>query len=229
MYRTGDRARWRPTGELEFLGRLDEQVKVRGHRIEPGEVEARLLDHPAVSGAVVTARGDRLVAHVVISDRTDRDGVGRDGAALRAFVADALPASMVPDVIVPIDALPLTRHGKVDRRALPEPAAPAARTVVAPRTDAEALVARVWSEVLGLPLLGRDDDFFAVGGHSLHAVRVASRLRAAAGIDIPVRVLFTHPTLAGLATAVEDLVLAEIEQLTDEEAGRLLAEQGELA
>ncbi|MEX2970010.1 non-ribosomal peptide synthase/polyketide synthase [Streptomyces sp. C184] len=206
MYRTGDRARWRPDGTLEYLGRADQQVKIRGFRIEPGEIEAALHAHPGIGAAVVDVREDtpgvrRLVAHVV--------GAGQDApppaAVLRAHLEQTLPAHMVPAAYVPLDALPLTVNGKLDRRALPAPgpdgyAAGADRT--APRTEAERLVARVWAEVLDAGDVGAEDNFFALGGDSILAIRVTSRLRAALGAEVSPRLLFTRPTVAALAAAL---------------------------
>ena len=221
LYRTGDRARWRPDGQLEFLGRLDDQVKIRGHRVEPAEVEAALLAHPAVRQAAVVAReaaGDRrLVAYVV--------GAAGD---LRRHLAARLPEPMIPSAIVGLDRLPLTPGGKLDRRALPEPAGGPApeRPYVAPEGAAEELVARIWAEVLGVDRVGALDDFFERGGHSLLATRVAARLRAAVDLDVPLRTLFAARTVAELAAAVEELLVAEIAQLSDEEAERLAARPG---
>jgi amino acid adenylation domain-containing protein len=212
LYRTGDRARWRPDGRLEFLGRLDGQLKVRGYRIEPGEVEARLREHRDVADAAVLADGDRLVGYVVpAGDQTPA------AAELRAALARVLPPYLVPAVLVCLDRLPLTPNGKLDRRALPAPD-PAADPIgstgpAAPRTPAEELVAEVWAEVLGLDLdrLGAAADFFALGGHSLLATKVTARLRDAIELEVPVRAVFAHPTLAGLAAAVEELLLADVE------------------
>ncbi|MFC7384583.1 amino acid adenylation domain-containing protein [Sphaerisporangium rhizosphaerae] len=216
LYRTGDRARWRRDGTLEFLGRLDDQVKVRGHRVEPGEVEARLLLHPGVSQAAVVARDDTLVAYVVGSAAPDE---------VRAHAARALPGHLVPGVVVPLDRLPLTPGGKVDARALPAPRfqRDPAVAFVPPRTDAEHLVTAIWAEVLGLGEVGAGDDFFAIGGHSLHAVRVMSRIRSIAELDVPIKELFAHPTAAALAAVLEELLIAEISGLSDEETERLLS------
>ncbi|MEW2546596.1 non-ribosomal peptide synthase/polyketide synthase [Streptomyces sp. NPDC047002] len=210
MYRTGDRARRRADGTLEYLGRADQQVKVRGYRIEPGEIEAALHGHPGVGAAAVgvyedTAGTRRLVAHVV------GPGAGAPpppAAALRAHLRELLPAHMVPAAYVPMAALPLTPNGKLDRRALPAPgpdgfaAAAAGRT--APRTPAERLVAAAWADVLDTGEIGADDDFFALGGDSILAVRVVSRLRASFGAEISPRLLFTHPGLSRLAAALGD-------------------------
>ncbi len=193
LYRTGDLARWLPDGTVEFLGRVDDQVKVRGFRIEPGEVEAALRRHPEVREAVVMARGERLVAYVVAE---------AEGAEIQAFAGGLLPAALVPSVIVRLDGLPLTPTGKVDRRALPEPDFAPEEEPVAPRTPHEALVAGVFAEVLGAERVGPSSDFFLLGGHSLLATRVVSRLRAALGVELPVRALFEAPTVAELAARI---------------------------
>ncbi|MEV0521002.1 amino acid adenylation domain-containing protein, partial [Nonomuraea sp. NPDC050405] len=211
-FRTGDRVRLRPDGLLEFLGRMDEQVKVRGFRIEPGEVEHCLLTHPDVRQVAVAARDGELVAYVV-----------GEAAELDRHVAGRLPPYMVPTRWVVLDALPLTANGKLDRGALPEPGRAAGQEeATPPRSDAEELVADVWAEVLGADKIGAFDDFFALGGHSLLAIRVAARLRAIAGVDLPIRTLFARRTVADLARAVEEALLAEVAGLSDEQALSML-------
>ncbi|MFH8609682.1 non-ribosomal peptide synthase/polyketide synthase [Streptomyces sp. NPDC018029] len=212
MYRTGDRARWRADGTLEYLGRADQQVKIRGYRIEPGEIEAALHGHPGVGAAAVGVYEDsagtrRLVAHVVGSGTGERRECATPppAAELRAYLEGLLPAHMVPAAYVPLAALPLTANGKLDRRALPAPgpdgfAADGTRTP--PSTRAERLVAAAWTDVLDTDEVGADDDFFALGGDSILAVRVTSRLRAAFGTDVSPRMLFTHSTLRDLAAAL---------------------------
>ncbi|HSS52427.1 MAG TPA: amino acid adenylation domain-containing protein, partial [Thermoanaerobaculia bacterium] len=208
LYRTGDLVRWRPAGELEFLGRLDHQVKVRGFRIELGEIEAVLGQHPSVKAVVMAAVGARqgdksLVAYVVLDE-----GQPAEILELRRFLADKLPAYMVPASFMILDALPLTANGKVDRSALPLPGA-AARPVAASGrlgTPVVELLAGIWEEVLGLDGLGADEDFFAAGGNSLLATQVVSRIRAAFEIELPLRALFEEPTVDGLAAAVESLL-----------------------
>ncbi|HKH47032.1 MAG TPA: amino acid adenylation domain-containing protein [Thermoanaerobaculia bacterium] len=205
-YRTGDLARYRPDGTLDFLGRIDQQVKVRGFRVEPGEVAAVLELHPAVSEAFVAARevrpGDRrLVAYVVPAP-----GGVVSRAALRSHVGVRLPEYMVPSEIVEMPALPRTANGKIDRARLPVPdLGERPEEGEGPRTPIEALLAGIWCEVLGLESVGRNEDFFALGGHSLLATQVVSRIRGGLGVDLPLRTLFEAPTVAGLARAVGEI------------------------
>ncbi|MFC5720643.1 amino acid adenylation domain-containing protein [Streptomyces gamaensis] len=202
LYRTGDRARVLPGGALEFLGRIDDQVKVRGFRVEPGEVRTAVLAHPDVASAAVAAvrRGNgarQLVAYVVA-----RAGhKAPDTGALRAFLAASLPEHMVPSACLALERLPLTPAGKLDRAALPAPDwnALARAAYVAPRTPAETAVTEVWAEVLGVERVGVEDDFFDLGGDSILSMRVVSRLRAALGVRLPARALFAAPTPAALA------------------------------
>ena len=201
LYRSGDRARWNAEGELEFLGRVDQQVKIRGIRVEPGEVEAALRRHPEVREAVVAARagegGMRLVAWVVL----DRPLAP---AELGGWLAGRLPRHLVPAAFVVLDALPLLPTGKVDRLALPEPDPGAAGEAYAPpSTPAEEILCGIWAEVLGIGRVGVHDDFFALGGHSLQVTGVLARLRAALGVELPVRALFEAPTVARLAARAE--------------------------
>jgi len=208
LYRTGDLVRRRPRdGALEFLGRADFQVKIRGFRIELGEVETVLSTYPGIRGCVAVVREDRpgdrrLVAYLVAEDETPRP------RELRAFLVQRLPEYMVPSDFVALERLPLTPSGKVDRRALPSPD-PAARVedevvYVAPRTPAEEVLAGIWSEVLGVERVGAGDDFFNLGGHSLSAARVLSRVRNAFGIELPLSLMFDKRTLEGMASAVDD-------------------------
>ena len=202
LYRTGDRVRWNADGALEFLGRLDAQVKIRGHRIEPGEAEAQLRNAPGISDAVVcvreTARGAELVAYARVSDAPTPD--------LREWLKARLPAYMVPAVVVPVREWPLTPTGKTDRAALPDPGA-LLETPGAPAewTPTEEIIAGIWREVMGRPVATRDADFFEAGGHSLLATQVVTRLRAAFEVDVSLQTVFTAPTLAGLAGEVDRL------------------------
>ncbi|HYH81147.1 MAG TPA: amino acid adenylation domain-containing protein, partial [Longimicrobium sp.] len=203
LYRTGDVARWRTDGTIEFVGRTDFQVKVRGFRIELGEIEARLGEHPALREAVVVARQDvpgdtRLVAYYVGGDTLDAQ-------ALRAHLAERLPEHTIPAAYVRLDALPLTPHGKVDRRALPAPDADAYATVgyEAPVGATEVAVAGIWAEVLGVERVGRWDSFFELGGHSLLAVQVLTRVEQLLGVHVPLPDLFTYTTVEALAARVE--------------------------
>ncbi|HKV09679.1 MAG TPA: amino acid adenylation domain-containing protein, partial [Thermoanaerobaculia bacterium] len=201
LYRTGDLVRQRPDGVLEFLGRADHQVKVRGFRIETGEVEAALAAHPAVRETVVVVRAEggdaRLVAYVAATEAPPA------AAELRDHLRRSLPEPMVPSAFVFLDALPLTPNRKVDRKALPAPEVETAAGFVAPRTPVQEIVAAVWSEVLGVPRIGLEDDFFALGGHSLLAARATSRLRGAFGVELPLRTLFEAPTPGALAERIE--------------------------
>ncbi|MFL5383051.1 MAG: amino acid adenylation domain-containing protein, partial [Longimicrobiaceae bacterium] len=235
LYRSGDLARWRyecadvgvcvsaldaredprtpalphsRTLGLEFFGRADDQVKVRGFRIELGEIESVLLEHPRVREAVVLARGTgderRLVAWTVAAN-----GAAPSAAELRAHLGGRLPEYMVPAAFVAMDALPLTRNGKVDRRALPDPEAGAgAEAYVPPRTPTEEVLAGIWAGVLGVERVGSEGGFFALGGHSLLATRVVSGVREAFGVDLPLRAIFESPTLAAVAAAIDRLVRA---------------------
>ncbi|MGW6980819.1 amino acid adenylation domain-containing protein [Streptomyces sp. NPDC054932] len=204
LYRTGDLVRWRSDRTLEYIGRLDHQVKINGVRIEPGEIEAVLSAHPQVTGVAVTAHatdaGKRLAAHLTV------DGaLGAPGAdELRRYLRDRLPDSHVPSFFAFPDAFPLTPNGKIDRAALalPEPQQSTGDAFVAPRDAAEELVAGVWAELLGRERVGADDNFFALGGTSLQLTRLAARLRAASGEQISLRGLFSATTVAAQADLV---------------------------
>jgi amino acid adenylation domain-containing protein len=199
LYRTGDRCRWRDDGELEFLGRVDHQVKLRGFRIELGEIEHALTTHPAVRDAAVIVRGDRLVAYVVAAGEPTAEPAC-DLAALRAHLAASLPEYMLPSLVVWLAALPMTRNGKLDRAALPEPAAPPVSSHAF--TELERQLNAVWADVLGAPSPDPDASFFAAGGHSLSAVMLVHRVSAAFARRITLASFFQRPTLAGLAELV---------------------------
>ncbi|SCL72255.1 amino acid adenylation domain-containing protein [Micromonospora citrea] len=219
MYRTGDLARWQADGTLDYLGRRDSQVKIRGMRIELGEIESVLRARPDVREAAVVVRADSgeptLVGYVVGT---------ADEAALAADLARELPAHLVPAAFVRLDALPLTPNGKLDAAALPAPeAAPAADAFVAPRSDAEVLVAEVYAEILQVDKVGALDDFFALGGNSLRGMRAMARIRAEVDVDLPMRALFTTPVVADLAAQIEQRIAAELDELSDTEVAALLA------
>jgi nonribosomal peptide synthetase DhbF len=235
LYRTGDRARRLPGGALEFLGRMDQQVKIRGHRTEPGELEALLERHPAVGSAAVTVRemlpGDRrLVAYVVPA--RGFEGVGGDlPARLREHARAALPEHMVPAAVVVLDALPVSQNGKVDRRALPapEPAARAAAGGAEPATATERQLARIWAALLGTERIPADASFFEIGGHSLLAAQMAARVREEFGVPLALPQVLAAPTVAALGAVVDAAMaamLAELEAelalLSDEEVRALL-------
>ncbi|MFD7326302.1 amino acid adenylation domain-containing protein [Streptomyces sp. NPDC059875] len=206
MYRSGDLARRLPGGELCYLGRADGQVKIRGHRIELGEIRSALLALPDIVDAVVVTRADttgseRLIAYVVPAE-----GAEVTGRELRRALGRGLPEWMVPTVYETLDAIPLTRNGKVDRRALPEPGAgpdARARVHVPPETDTEKALAAIWQELLGVPQVGLDDDFFHIGGHSLMVVQLVSRIRERLGREVPIAGLFQHPGLREMATEID--------------------------
>ena len=219
LYRTGDICRYREDGAIEYVGRIDGQVKVRGHRIELGEIEVAIGALEGVKEVVVMAREDepgekRLVAYVVSEGVLDQST-----AEVQTQLKQRLPEYMIPAVVVAMEALPLTANGKVDRRALPAP--DQTRMVgeyVAPRSPLEEVLAEIWADVLKLERVGIHDNFFTeLGGHSLLATQVTSRVRNAFAVNLPLRQLFEMPTVAELATAIEIMILDELEELTDNE------------
>jgi amino acid adenylation domain-containing protein len=202
MYRTGDLARWLADGNVEFLGRGDDQVKIRGFRIELGEIESLLTARPGVKQAVVLAREDsrgdkKLVGYVVTEP-----GQANSADELRAYLKEQLPEVMVPAAIVVIPKIPLNPNGKVDRQALPEPEAAQSRAFLAPNGATEEGVATIWQEVFRRDRIGADENFFDLGGHSLLATQVISRIRERFRVELPIRAMFDHPTISGLAEAV---------------------------
>ncbi|MFD6157260.1 amino acid adenylation domain-containing protein [Nocardia sp. NPDC060256] len=203
MYRSGDLARWNPDGALEYAGRADAQVKVRGFRVEPGEIEGVLAAHPEVGQAVVIAHGHgtgrRLIGYVV----PETDSAVLVSGQLRKFVADRLPEYMVPAAVMPVDRLPLMPNGKLDRAALPEPEY-LGGVYRAPRTPREERLVQLFTEVLGVDRIGIDDSFFDLGGHSLLATRLIGRVGEVFEINVPMRMVFEFPTVAELATRLAD-------------------------
>ncbi|MFF5204855.1 amino acid adenylation domain-containing protein [Streptosporangium sp. NPDC000396] len=223
MYRTGDLARRRADGSLEFVGRADDQIKLHGYRIEPGEIETALRAQPGVRDAAVSVREDtsdgrRLVAYLVGE---------ADVTAVDDALAATLPAHMIPSGYVLLDALPLTANGKLDHAALPAPTMAPERRYIAPRTAAEELVAEVFAELLGVEKVGAEDDFFELGGNSLLAIRAIARIRGQIEVDIPVRGLFSYATVADLAAEIERRLTEDLDQLSDEAVERLLAAEGD--
>jgi acyl-CoA synthetase (AMP-forming)/AMP-acid ligase II len=214
LYKTGDLARYLPDGTIEYLGRGDHQVKIRGHRVEPGEVEAILRQHPAVRSSIVIARQAgqslyadssdwQLVAYVVLDEQT-APGAGD----LRRYLQDCLPDYMLPAVFVFLDDMPLTLNGKVDMQKLPNP--PGGRTAeeeyIPPHTPTEEQLAAIWGELLSLEQVGREDNFFLLGGHSLLATQLISRVRDVFAVDIPLHVIFEQPVIAEFAATIDALV-----------------------
>ncbi|HKH48505.1 MAG TPA: non-ribosomal peptide synthetase, partial [Thermoanaerobaculia bacterium] len=224
LYRTGDLARFLAGGEIEFLGRTDDQVKLRGFRIEPGEIEAALAGHPAVREAAVVVREERLAAYVVPA----RPELRPEAGELRDALRRVLPEHMVPADFTLVDALPLTPSGKVDRGALRArlPAgelAPAAEPGDDLETELEELVAGIWQDLLSRGPIGRDDNLFDVGVHSILAIQFTHRVYDALGLEIPLSLPFDFPTVRRLGAAIRELLIEQVDSLTDEEA-ELLAE-----
>ncbi|MCX4818020.1 amino acid adenylation domain-containing protein [Streptomyces sp. NBC_01239] len=225
VYRTGDRGRMHPDGTFTYLERMDRQVKVRGVRVELGEVEAALREHPSVTDAAVVTRraatGDlRLAAYAVLDD-------GQASVReLREHLSTRLPGYAVPTTLTVLPALPRSASGKLSPARLPDPdpADHESDEYVAPRNETERTVADLWAEVLSVPRIGVLDDFFSFGGHSLIATRAVNRMRQVFDIPLPLSVIFERPTVAGTAEHIHDMILAEIEALSDDEAHRLLAD-----
>ncbi|MEO7997304.1 MAG: amino acid adenylation domain-containing protein [Gemmatimonadaceae bacterium] len=210
VYRTGDRVRRLPSGAIEFLGRADDQVKIRGHRVELGEVEHALRAHPGVANAVVVMRDDAAGQSTLVGFAAARTGdyavshSDRPTAErLSEWLAVRLPAHMIPSTIVLLDAIPLTANGKVDRAKLPATIAAAEAQYVAPRNDIETQLVAIWTDVLKHENIGITDNFLALGGHSLMAIRVLGKISKAFGVRLPLRILFETPTIEELAVVIE--------------------------
>lgn len=224
LYRTGDRGRYRPDGLLEILGRVDHQIKIRGMRIEPGEIAAVLQEHTAVQTALVVPwdnEGEKQLAAYLVAPSA--------GASfptdLRQFAGERLPTHMVPTAFILLDALPMNANGKVNRQALPPPAAAIpALPYAAPQTPFEEIMVTIWQEVLGPAQIGIHNNFFDLGGHSLLATQIISRVRDQFEVDLPVRALFEHATIAALSARVEAIIMAELAELDDEAVENLLQE-----
>ena len=248
LYRTGDLVRWLADGNIEFLGRIDEQLKIRGFRVEPGEIERSLSAHPAVAQAVVTAREDQSGTKQLLAYVVAKEGAELKENELRQFLQSKLPAYLLPSRFVQLLELPLTRNGKVDRRALPAPDDLGSESVtrVEPRTSTETALAEIWRELLGRKQLGALDNFFHLGGHSLLATQMISRIARRFRVELPVSAVFEAPTVEGLAQLIEKSeasetnaksrvqsavrwrtnkdLLAHLDELSDSEIEELLAE-----
>ncbi|BAU16012.1 amino acid adenylation domain-containing protein (plasmid) [Leptolyngbya sp. NIES-3755] len=223
LYKTGDLVRYLPDGTLEFLGRVDQQVKLHGFRIELGEIEATLLHHPDVKESVVLLREDDPKNLVLTAYVVPKSTISIPVLELRQFLKQKLPEYMIPATFVELKALPLTINGKVDRHALPTPEkSRSTQSYVAPRNSVEATIAAIWSEILGLETIGIYDNFFELGGHSLLATQVLARLRQTFQVELPLRQLFEAHTVAEVAEQIEAILLAEIEGLTETEAQELV-------
>lgn len=225
LYRTGDQARYLPGGEIAYLGRIDGQIKILGHRIEPSEIVAVLDRHPAVQASVVVARDDafgekHLVAHIVLKHEAQPATV-----ELRGFLELELPAYMVPAIFVAVEALPLTPNGKLDTAALPAPNAENTlrdEAFIAPRTPVEERLSGTLSSLLALEQISVNDNFFLLGGHSLLGTQLIAQIRGAFGVDLGLRTLFDSPTIAQLSLEIERLIQAKVEAMSEDEVSRLL-------
>ena len=226
LYRTGDLARRLPNGDIAYLGRADEQIKILGYRIEPAEIENAIDRHEAIRASVVVARsfdcsGNRLIAYV-----TTRDESGPTAIELREFLKSLLPDYMVPAVFVKLEELPLTSNGKFDRVSLPEPGEEnrmREQTFAAPRTPTEQRVAQILSSLFNVNEVGINDNFFLLGGHSLLGAQLVIKIRNAFGVDLPLRAIFDAPTIAGLSATIEQQIIARLETMTEAEAQALVA------
>ncbi|PYS63069.1 MAG: hypothetical protein DMF76_07475 [Acidobacteria bacterium] len=226
LYRTGDLARYLDNGEIAYLGRVDEQINILGYRIEPAEIERVLNRHSAIESSVVVARGifgeeRRLVAYLVMSN-----GPVPTPLELRRLVTSELAQYMAPSIFVRLDKLPTMPNGKVDRLALPEPDVDNTlrdERFIAPRTAIEKRLAMILSSVLNLNEVSVNDNFFVLGGHSLLGTQLLARVRSTFGIDLTLRALFESPTIAELSREIENLIIARVESMSEEEALLLLA------
>lgn len=225
VYRTGDLARQLPDGQIMFLGRVDDQVKIRGYRIEPGEISAVINRHPAVQTSFVTVRAEeaseaRLVAYIAL-----QPDAGPQARELQSFLAEHLPDYMVPSTFVKIARLPLTTHGKVDRSALPEPTA---ANVISddrfdpPQGEVEQWLANLLTTLLRVDRIGREDNFFRLGGHSLMGAQLIAKIQERFGVELSLRSLFDHPSVHGIASEVDNLIRSQLNAMSDEEARRVL-------
>jgi len=225
FYRSGDLARMLPDGQIEFMGRSDEQIKIRGYRIEPGEIAAALEQHPAIQASCVAAYSTdagerRLAAYIVPASK-----LCPNARQLQAFLGDRLPDYMVPSTFVRLECLPISAHGKVDRAALPQPTAENELnddSFADAQSEIEQWLAGLLTGLLGVPRVGRNDNFFNLGGHSLLGAQLIAKVQQRFGVELSLRSLFDHPTIAEISSEIERLLEAKLQAMTDEEAQRIL-------
>jgi hypothetical protein len=228
IYRTGDVGRWRETGEIEYVGREDQQVKLRGNRIELGEIEMALSSHPLIRNAVVMLREDRPDEKQLVAYLVPEGNLAPTTSEVRRFLEKRLPAYMIPQGFVTTVSIPLSPSGKIDRKALPAPDSlrpDLERSLVLPRTPIEGQLAEIWRDVIKIEQVGVHDNFFELGGSSLLAMQVVSRISAAFGIQLRLPALFQSPSIAGLSVAVTE---AKLTQSNDADIERLLQELEQL-
>jgi acyl-CoA synthetase (AMP-forming)/AMP-acid ligase II/acyl carrier protein len=226
LYRTGDLARWLPNGELAYVGRADEQIKILGYRVEPSEIESAINRHPAIAASVVVARGSNCAEKRLTAYLTMRNGTTPSAAELRDFLRTSLPDYMVPSVFAKLERLPLTTNGKLDRHALPEPSIENTlrdEVFVAPQTPIETRLAKILCSLMNIDEVSINDNFFLLGGHSLLGTQLIAKIRSSFGVDMALRTLFDAPSIAELSGEIERLIFARVENMTEEEARALLA------
>jgi acyl-coenzyme A synthetase/AMP-(fatty) acid ligase/acyl carrier protein len=239
VYATGDLGCYGPDGTLQFLGRMDYQLKIRGVRVEPGSIEATLSHHPDVNACVVMARQDETGETLLVAYLVRTPGAETTVQSLRQFLHQRLPAAMIPSIFIWLDVLPLNANGKVNRRALPNPDAAMLQTAtdyIAPRSPFERELADIWAETLQVTRIGISDDFFDLGGHSLLAVQLVSRVREAFHVEMPLRQVFDTPTIAEMAdailhheaTQVDDKILSQLledlEEMSSDDVAAILTD-----
>lgn len=225
LYRTGDLARTLADGQFSFLGRVDDQIKVSGYRIEPEQIVQAMVAHPGVEAATVVARQDASTAKKLVAYIVPKCDISLTGSELRGFLDGRLPSYMVPVMFVRLESLPVTANGKIDRSALPEPNS--TNVLREPRADSsrspvEERLARILGKLLGLDAVGPRDNFFNLGGHSLMATQLIARIRDEFGVSVGLRTVFDSPTLAGLSAKIQEAIVFKVESMTDEEAELLL-------
>jgi amino acid adenylation domain-containing protein len=226
LYRTGDLARCLPSGDLVYLGRADEQIKILGYRIEPSEIEAAIDRHPAIAASAVIARGSNCSEKRLTAYITMRNGTTPSAAEMREFLKTSLPDYMLPSIFATLDRLPLTANGKVDRAGLPEPTIENTlrdEDFIAPSKPVEMRLAKILCSLLNLSEVSVNDNFFLLGGHSLLGTQLIGKIRSTFGVDLALRTLFDAPSIAELSSEIERLIFARVENMTEEEAQALLA------